>query len=62
MKWLKEIIHIHHSMDWVKTKLKEEIELIKDCIDYIKALERKFNELEVEVDKLKNECVKDDCK
>ena len=62
MKWLKEIIHIHHSMDWVKTKLKEEIELIKDCINYIKALEREFNELKAEVDNLKREQVKDDCK
>lgn len=62
MKWLKEIIHIHHSIDWIKSKLKEEIKLISDCIDYIKEFKKEFDELKGEVDNLKRGQVKDDCK
>ena len=62
MKWLKEIINISDSMDFIKSRLKEIYELMLDYLNYIKTLIKELEELRAEVDKLKNECVKDDCK
>ena len=62
MKWLKEIINISYSMDFIKSRLKEIYELMLDYLNYIKTLTKELEELRAEVDKLKNECVKDDCK
>lgn len=62
MKWLKNIINISDSIEHVNSRIDRVIECMSAYIEVLEDINTAYKMLKAEVDKLKKEQVKDDCK